>query len=156
MSQEPWPYNGEDPWFSSKGRTMGVGKAVLCSHGPSRIVWSEKDDVTRPLYILLAEKEGRIWLNITCLRLYQFRRITWWCLFVLESILECVPKFVLKSVLLKKYWKKSWSHGICVRPTSWRWVRVRKTLGDHETLISIVRHVGLHVNFTSMKSTLGL
>ena len=36
-----WPYNGDDPWLSSKGHTMGVGKAVLCSHGPSNIVWSE-------------------------------------------------------------------------------------------------------------------
>ena len=40
MSQESWPRNVEDPWLSSKGRTMGVGKAVLCSHGPSSIVWS--------------------------------------------------------------------------------------------------------------------
>ena len=28
-------------------------------------------------------------------------------------------------------------------------------VGDHETL-SIVRHVGLHVDFSSMKSSLGL
>ena len=41
MSQEPWPWNGEGPWLSSKGRTMGVGKAVLCSHGLSSILWSE-------------------------------------------------------------------------------------------------------------------
>ena len=33
MSQEPWPCNGEDPWLSSK--------AIICSHGPSSIVWSE-------------------------------------------------------------------------------------------------------------------
>ena len=38
MSQEPWPCHGEDPWLSSKGRTMGVGKAVLGSHKPSNIV----------------------------------------------------------------------------------------------------------------------
>ena len=36
-SQEPWPCNGEDPWLSSKGRTMGVGKATLGSHGTSSI-----------------------------------------------------------------------------------------------------------------------
>ena len=34
-SQEPRPCNGEDPWLSSKGCIMGVGKVVLCSHGPS-------------------------------------------------------------------------------------------------------------------------
>ena len=38
---------------------------------------------------LLAEKEGRIWFNIIiCLKLYQSKRITWWCLFVLESVLK--------------------------------------------------------------------
>jgi hypothetical protein len=41
FTHEPWPCNGEDPWLSSKGRTLGVGKVVLCSHGPSSIVWSE-------------------------------------------------------------------------------------------------------------------
>ncbi len=40
-SQEPWPCNGEDPWLSSKGCTMGVGKVISCSHGPSTILWSE-------------------------------------------------------------------------------------------------------------------
>ena len=34
-------------------------------------------------------------------------------------------------------------------------VRQTKIPGDHETL-SIVRHVGLHVDFSSMKSPLGL
>jgi hypothetical protein len=34
-------------------------------------------------------------------------------------------------------------------------VSLMKNLGDHETL-SIVRHVGLHVDFSSMKSYLGL
>ena len=33
-SQQPWPCNGEDPWLSSKGCTMGVGKVILGSHGP--------------------------------------------------------------------------------------------------------------------------
>ena len=43
MSQEPCPCNGEDPCLSSKGRTMGVGKGILCSLGPSSIVWSENE-----------------------------------------------------------------------------------------------------------------
>jgi hypothetical protein len=32
--------------------------------------------VVGPLHILLAEKEGKIWFNIICLKLYQFERIT--------------------------------------------------------------------------------
>jgi hypothetical protein len=46
-----------------------------------------------PLHILLVEKEGRIWLNAIYLKLYRFERITWWCLSVLESIMD----FVMKS-----------------------------------------------------------
>ena len=44
--------------------------------------------VLGPLHILLAEKEGRSWFNIICRKLCQFKRITWWCLSVMESILE--------------------------------------------------------------------
>ena len=40
-SHELWHCNGEDPWLSFKGRTMGVGKAVLGGHGPSSMVRSE-------------------------------------------------------------------------------------------------------------------
>ena len=59
MSQEPWPCNGEDPWLSSKGRTMGVGKAVLCSHGPSSIVWSENGPCCRTIaYFVGRSKRG--------------------------------------------------------------------------------------------------
>ena len=39
MSEGLWPCNGEGCWLSSKGHTMGVGIAILCSHGSSRIVW---------------------------------------------------------------------------------------------------------------------
>ena len=62
-----------------------------------------------PLHILLAEKEGRIWFNIICLQIYQFERTTWWCLYVLESILEFALKSILKNVLLKQYYK---NHGL--------------------------------------------
>ena len=45
-----------------------------------------------PLHILSVEKEGGIWYNIICLKLYQFERTTWWCL--------CVPEFVMESALI--------------------------------------------------------
>ena len=61
------------------------------------------DHVAGPLHILLVEKEGRIWFNIKYLKFYQFKRITWWCLSVLEFD------------MLEKYYSKSWSQGICVR-----------------------------------------
>ena len=57
----------------------------------------------------------------------------------MASVLEYALQFVLKSDLLeKKNIKKI--HGLP---------------GDHETL-STVRHVGLHVDFSSTKSSLGL
>ena len=88
MSQEPWPCNGEDPWLSSKGRTMGVGKVVLCSHGSSSIiVWSENGPCCRSIAYSVGKKEGRIWFNLIYLKLYQFKRITWWRLSILKSIL---------------------------------------------------------------------
>ena len=64
------------------------------------------DHVVGPLHILVVGKEGTVWLNIVCLKLYQFERITWWCLFVMEhalqSIVEFVMEFALRSVLLEK------------------------------------------------------
>ena len=58
MSQEPWPCNGEDPWHSSKGRTMGVGKAVICSHMPSSIVWSESGPYCGTIAYFVDRKRG--------------------------------------------------------------------------------------------------
>ena len=51
------------------------------------------------LHILLAEKEGRIWSSIKCLKLYQFKRIILWCLFVLQVALRYVmlEKNILKN-----------------------------------------------------------
>ena len=57
------------------------------------------DHVAGPLHILLAEKEDMIWFNIICLKLYQFKRITWWCLSVLESIREYILAFVMEYAL---------------------------------------------------------
>jgi hypothetical protein len=57
------------------------------------------DHVVGPLHILVVGKEGRVWLNIVCLKLYQFERITWWCLFVLEHALQSMVEFVMESTL---------------------------------------------------------
>ena len=57
------------------------------------------DHVVGPLHILLVEKEGRIWFNTTCLKLYQFNRIIWWCLCVLESFPKSIMESPLKSIL---------------------------------------------------------
>ena len=106
-SQQPWPCSGEDPWFSSKGRIMGVGKAVLGSHGLSSIVWSENGPCCRTIAYFVGGLRGRIWFDILCLKLYQFERIIWWCLSVLEFVLESA----LQSVLLeRKFYKKN--HGL--------------------------------------------
>ena len=89
-------------------------KAVLCSHGPSSMVWSENGPCCGPVAYFVGRKEGRIGLNIICLKLYQFDRITWWCLYVLKYVL----KSILKYAMLEKLLKKSWSPEIFVRPTS--------------------------------------
>ena len=148
MSQELWPSNGEDPWLSSKGCTMGVGKAVLCIHGPSSIVWSENGSCCETVACFVGGNKGQdlAQYNIISLKLYQFKSITWWCLSILE--------FGMWFVLLERYKKKSWSPGICVKPTSWRWAWQKFIQGDHETL-SIVRHVGLHVDFSSHEVLFG-
>ena len=39
---------------------MGVGKDVLCSHGPSSIVWSENGPCCGTIAYLVGGKEGRI------------------------------------------------------------------------------------------------
>ena len=64
MSQKLWPCHGEDPWLSSKGRTMGVEKTVLCSHGSSSIVWSENGPCCGTIAYFVGGKEGRIWFDV--------------------------------------------------------------------------------------------
>jgi hypothetical protein len=58
MSQEPWPCNGEDPWLSSKGHIMCVGKAIIYSHGPSSIVWSENGPCCGTIAYFVGGKRG--------------------------------------------------------------------------------------------------
>ena len=119
MTQEPWPCNSEDPWFSSKGHIMGVGNVVLCSDGSSSIVWSENGPCCRTIGYFVGRKERRIWFNLICLKLHQFERNTWRCLSIMEFVVEFALQSVLKSTLLEKNIKnKSWSPWICVRPTS--------------------------------------
>ena len=72
------------------------------------------------LHVLLAEKETRITFNVTCLKLYQFERVSWWCLSVVEYVIEFALCFALQSVLLETILKKLRSLKICVRHTSWR------------------------------------
>jgi len=56
------------------------------------------DHVAGPLHILLSEKEGRIRFNIIRLKLYHFKRITWWYLFLLEvASLDFKKKKVMVS-----------------------------------------------------------
>ena len=47
----------------------------------------------RPLYILLVEKEGRIWSDMICLKLYQFERINPTDIFRRPTSLSNVSKF---------------------------------------------------------------
>ena len=55
MSQEPWPCYGEDPWLSSKGRSMGV----IRSHVPSSIVWSESTPCCGTIAYFVGNKRGK-------------------------------------------------------------------------------------------------
>jgi hypothetical protein len=85
-----------------KAISMGVGKSILCSHRPSSIVWSENGPCCGTIAYFVGGKKGMIWFNIICLKLYQFRRITRWCLYVLESVVESTLQSVLKFVILEK------------------------------------------------------
>ena len=87
----------------SKGRTMGVGKAVLGSHGPSSILGSENGPWCGTIAYFVAGKEGRIWFDMICLKLYQLERTTRWCLSLLDYVLEYAMKYVLLKNILKKY-----------------------------------------------------
>ena len=90
MSQEPWPCNGKDSWLSSKGHTMAVGKAHLGSHRSSSIAWSENGPWCKTSAYFVGGKRGRIWFIIVCLKIYEFERTTWWCLSVLEFVLQSI------------------------------------------------------------------
>ena len=111
--------------------------------------------VAGPLHILLAYKKGRIWVNILCLKLYQFERTTWWCLSALGIYSgSCYGIYPKICHVVKNITKIMISQNLHLAHLLE--VGLKNSPGDHETL-SIVRHVGLHVeDFSSMKSSLGL
>ena len=61
-SQGPWQCNGngEGPWLSSGGCTMGVGIVILCSHGSSSIVWNENGPCWKAIVYSIGGKRGAI------------------------------------------------------------------------------------------------
>ena len=91
-----------------------LGKLFCVVTGPQAWCEVRMDYIAGPSHIFLAGKDGRIWFDTICLKLYQIERIGWWCLSLLKSALQSILKFVM----LEKYFKKSWSPQICVRPTS--------------------------------------
>ena len=94
------------------------------------------DHVAGPLHILLAGKEGRVWFHIICLKLYQFKRITWWRLSVVDNALQSLMlKKILKKVMVSRN----------LRQAHLLEVSLTKISGDHETLF-IVHHVGLFIH----------
>ena len=66
---------------------MGVGKPFYVLTGPQTWCLVRMDHVAEPLHILLVENDGRVWFNLTCLKIYQFEIITWWCLYVLKFVM---------------------------------------------------------------------
>jgi hypothetical protein len=74
------------------------------------------DHVVGPLHILLAEKEVRIWFNTISLKLYQFERITWWCLSILEYVMESACNLSWNLSYWKNIFKKSRSPGFASCP----------------------------------------
>ena len=116
MSQELRPRNGEDPWLSSKGLTVGVGKAVICSHGPSSIVWSVNWPCCGTIAYFVGGKRGE---DLASYNMSQTLSIweNYLMVFVCHGIyLGFFPAICLVGKILKN----SWSSEICVWPTSWR------------------------------------
>ena len=75
----------------------------------------------------------------------QIKRITWWCL----SILEFVLKFVLLEKILKKVMVSR-----NFRQAHLQELGLMQIPRGRETL-SIVRHVGLHLDFSSIEIFFG-
>ena len=114
-SQELWPCNGADPWLSSKGHTISVGKVVLGMYTDLQAQCEVRMDLVA---YFVGGKRGEGLVNIICLKLYQFERTTWWCLWVVEFVMESILEYALEYIMLNNI-KKSWSTKICVKPTSW-------------------------------------
>ena len=78
MSEGLWPCNGEGCWLSSKGHTMGVGIAILCSHGSSRIVWKWEWTMLRDHCIFYWWKRGTTLLVTYLHFFFTFWIWHWW------------------------------------------------------------------------------
>ena len=107
MSQEPWPCNGEDPWLTSKCCTIGVGKAILCSHGPSSKMWSENIPFCGTFeYFVGGKKRGGLGFNIICIKLY----LIWENYLVVFFCHEIYPATCHEIYLAIKNYSKSHGH----------------------------------------------
>ena len=126
-----------------------LGKPLYVVMGPQALCEVRIDHVA-PLHTLLAKKEGRIWFNIMGLKLYQFKGIIWWCLWVLEYVMKSVMKFVMLEKILKKFMVSR-----NFRQTHLLEVGLAQIPVDHAPLF-VVRHVGLHVDFSSTNFFLDL
>jgi hypothetical protein len=73
-----------------------LGKPLYVVTGPQAYCEVRMDHFVGQLHILLVEKEERIRFNIVCL---IFKIISWWCLSVLESIMECTMEICLAIYL---------------------------------------------------------
>ena len=75
-----------------------LGKLFYVVTGPQAYYEVRMDHVARSLHILLAKKKrGGFGFIIICVKLYQFKRSTWWGLCVLESVLLKKKNFKKKS-----------------------------------------------------------
>ena len=64
------------------------------------------DHVAGSLHILLAEKKGEDLVQYDMSQTYHIERIIWWCLCVLEIVIEYFLECALKIVMLEKKIKK--------------------------------------------------
>ena len=125
-SQEPWPCNGEDPWLSTKGRTMGVGKVILGVHGPSSIVWSENGPCCGTIAYFVGGKRGEDLVSYNMSQTLPIREnyLVVFINIILHGLYSKIRLEIRPGICPtdreKKNLKNSWSPGICVRPTSWR------------------------------------
>ena len=83
-----------------------LGKSFYVVTGPQAYCDVRMDHVAGALHILLAKKEGRIWFDMKCLKLYQFKRITWWCLSLLESVMDSCLAICLEICHAGKFIKQ--------------------------------------------------
>ena len=104
---------------------MGVGKAALCNHGPSSIVSSENGPCCRTIaYFVGGEREEDLVYS------HMSPSLSIWEKYLVVFVCpEIYFEMCFGNTLATRheiyhagnYFKKSWTPGICVRPTSWKW-----------------------------------